>query len=364
MIIKSADDKQQGISTLEGLHRRPDITDAQREAIAKELKLLRAGMKGEVESAYLIDFDFKSSKNTAVIHDLRLEINGRVAQIDHLLLHRTLTVYVLETKHFNSGMKITDDGEFLRWNDYKKTFDGMASPLAQNERHIEVLRDVFQAIEMPARLGMRLSPAFESLVLVSQNARIDRSKKFDSSHVIKADVLLKTLDNQAEKEGLLNALGSLSRIVSTETLEEIARNLRSLHRPIAINYQAKFGISDWPSPTSPKPPPVSAPARAPEPTPSSAVAPVQARPKPSTQTVGLGAKPACRACGSFNVSIQYGKFGYYFKCADCDGNTPIKITCGVAGHKEKIRKDGFRFYRECADCKTSALFFENMPSAS
>ena len=34
--------------------------------------------------------------------------------------------------------------------------------------------------------------AFESYVLVSQNARIDRSRKFDSSRIIKADVLRKT----------------------------------------------------------------------------------------------------------------------------------------------------------------------------
>jgi hypothetical protein len=252
-------------------------------------------------------------------------------------------------------MKITDDGEFLRWNDYKKTFEGMASPLAQNERHIEVLKDAFQAIEMPTRLGIRLSPSFESYVLVSQNARIDRSKKFDSSRIIKADVLLKTIDSQQEKDGLLTSLGSLSRLVSSETVDEIARKLCSLHRPIAINYQAKFGISDRPSPKGSKPSPVPIPT----PSPSPVIAPVQAPPKPATQTLSPNVKPVCRACGSPSVSIQYGKFGYYFKCSDCDGNTPIKISCGVAGHKEKIRKDGLRFYRECAECKTSSLFFEN-----
>jgi hypothetical protein len=58
------------------------------------------------------------------------------------------------------------------------------------------------------------------------------------------------------------------------------------------------------------------------------------------------------------LSVQYGKFGYYFKCGDCEGNSPIKLTCS-AGHKERIRKDGAKFFRECAECKTSALYFEN-----
>jgi hypothetical protein len=41
----------------------------------------------------------QGSRNPAIIHDLRPEVNGRVVQTDHLLLHRTLKVFVLETKH-------------------------------------------------------------------------------------------------------------------------------------------------------------------------------------------------------------------------------------------------------------------------
>ncbi|MCX7177078.1 MAG: nuclease-related domain-containing protein [Proteobacteria bacterium] len=108
MIIKSADEKQLVLETLEQLRQRPDATDTQRKTVEKEIKIFRAGIKGEEESAYLIDFDFKASKNTAVIHDLRLESNGRVAQIDHLLIHRKLTVFVLETKHFNCKRSSTD----------------------------------------------------------------------------------------------------------------------------------------------------------------------------------------------------------------------------------------------------------------
>jgi len=343
MIIKHADSKQPVVATLEYLRERPDATEAQKRSVDKELKILRAGIKGEEESAYLIDFDFKSSKMTAVIHDLRLDINGRVAQIDHLLIHRTLTVFALETKHFNSGMKITDEGEFLRWNDYKKAYEGMPSPLAQNERHIEVLKDAFGVIDMPTRLGLRLTPSFESYVLASASARIDRSKKFDGSRIIKADILLKTIEKQWDNESLLNTLGSMGKFVSTETIKAIGRQLCSLHRPIAVNYAAKFGFSDS----------LPAPPATPTPTPSTAsaevVAPVSEKP------VSL----ACRQCGSNKISVQYGKFGYYLKCAACDGNTPIKLGCGIDGHKERIRKEGRKFFRECAACKSSSLFFEN-----
>jgi hypothetical protein len=50
---------------------------ARRRQISEERRILRAGIKGKQEAAYLLDFHFKASRNTAIIHDLRLEVNGR-----------------------------------------------------------------------------------------------------------------------------------------------------------------------------------------------------------------------------------------------------------------------------------------------
>lgn len=171
MLIKSADDQSAAIQELERIAagKGPEAKRA-----AEGLRKRKAGIKGESESAYLIDFEFEDARNWAVIHDLRIEHKGRVAQIDHLLINRWMDVYVLESKHFRSGVKITDDGEFLRWNEFRRTYEGMPSPLMQNERHIAVLRDVMATIDMPVRLGMRIPPTFQTFVLVAPSARIDR----------------------------------------------------------------------------------------------------------------------------------------------------------------------------------------------
>lgn len=340
MLIKVVDSKVDALATLEQLKQRPHLTETQQKAIEKEIRIFRAGMKGEEESAYLIDFDLKDSKNYMVIHDLRLDINGRVAQIDHLLINRTLNIFVLETKHFHSGIKINESGEFLRWNDFRKTYEGMASPLEQNERHIVVLKDAFKVIDMPTRLGMRLMPSFSPYVLISASSRIDRPQKFDTSLVIKADALTSTIMQLVDApmknplSNALNTLGSAARVVSSETLEDIARKLCALHTPITIDYKAKFGLTDAPQPT---------------PVISSTLAETTDKP------------PVCRNCDSANIGIQHGKFGYYFKCMDCDGNTPSKVACEKEGCKARIRKDGNRFYRECSVCNSSALFFTNSP---
>jgi hypothetical protein len=324
MLLKQADRKD---TLLHDLERRAAAAPADRKKrIEHELRVVRTGVKGEQEAAYLIDFHFKDRKSWVVIHDLRLEVDGRVAQIDHLLLHRCLDCYVLETKHFSSGMKITEDGEFLRWNPYQKTYEGMASPLAQNERHVAVLRDAFDQIEMPTRLGMRLSPALYPYVLVSPNARVDRPRKFDTSRIIKADALHDTINSLIDKASLLNTLGSAARLVSVETLQEIGKQLVALHKPAHLDVAARFGI------------------------PCHESIPAQ---RPAEQN------SSCRSCGSETLAIEYGKYGYYFKCTACGSNTPIKIGCGHSGHRERLRKDARHFYRECADCKSSSLYFVN-----
>lgn len=334
MIIKNADSKTSQIAELENLATVSSL--GTKTQIDKEIRFLKAGLKGEKEAAYFIDFALKDSQNTAVIHDLRLEANGRIAQIDHLLIHRTMTFFVLETKHFHAGLKIMDDGQFLQWNNFNKSFEGMSSPLAQNDRHVTVLKDAVKQIEWPTRLGMKLAPVYEPLVLVSSKARIDRPKKFDTSRVIKADELVKAIDNLLNSRGVLATLGAMSKAVSSDTLKEIAQSLAALHKPIKIDYRAKFGMDDQIAETC--------------------TSYQNNKPAPNTQDLET---LQCRKCKSQNLTIQYGRYGYYFKCSDCNENTPIKLDCGKPEHKERLRKQGLNFYRECADCGTSTLFFTN-----
>jgi hypothetical protein len=244
MLLKAPDGKKALLAELDRLAKVAPLPQKQR--IAEEIRILRAGLKGEQESAYLLDFDLKGSRNTAIIHDLRLDLNGRVAQIDHVLLHRTLNVFVLETKHFQAGLKITENGEFLRWNAYTKTYEGMPSPLAQNKRHIAVLRDAFDHIDLPTRLGRRLTPVFLSYVLVSPRAWIARPKRFDTSHVLKADMF--SVEDELNKRGLLKGMGRLTQVVASSTIRAIGRQLVALHTPATIDYAARFGIAKPPGP--------------------------------------------------------------------------------------------------------------------
>lgn len=340
MIVKNADDKS---AQLDELNRLLNIAPAGvKPKVEAEIRMLRAGIKGEQETSFHLNGFFKDTKNIYIIHDLRLEHNGRTAQIDHILINRLLDVYVLETKQLHAGMKINEEGEFLQWNHYRKAYEGMASPLAQNIRHIDVLKEVFKdKVDMPTRLGFTLRPKYHSRILVNSKARIDRPKKFDTSEIVKSDDFFKKYQESFDEVGFVDAVSGLAKIISPEQADFMCRKLIRMHQPITYNYAAKFGIKET-AIEEPKP-----------------IETITEKPAAVQQERAAYSSHQCSKCSSDDVKVAYGKFGYYFKCSACDGNTGIKIDCGVKGHKERIRKKGKQFYRDCADCQTSTLFFEN-----
>lgn len=112
MIIKNADDKSKRIDLLTDLQKSPLLGMRQKDWLRDELMRLKRGMQGERDAAHYIDSHYKDSELHAVIHDLRLVVDGDVAQIDHLIVNRMLHFFLFETKCFNGELEINDRGEF------------------------------------------------------------------------------------------------------------------------------------------------------------------------------------------------------------------------------------------------------------
>jgi hypothetical protein len=244
MIIKKMDSKLQEIEDLSSLLKE-DITPNQRFLIERELKAMRKGVHGEEDSAYYIDFYLGNSKNWAIIHDLRIEYEGQIAQIDHILINRLFDLYVLESKNYSYGIKITSEGEFQAH--YGRRYIGIPSPIEQNKRHIHLLERFLKGNEvLPKRIGITIWPRFKSFVLLSPKAVITRppSNKLDTSMVIKADTLQTRLDEEINKLNPLTDIGCIGKISSSSMIEETANRLVSYHKPSTIDFKAKFGISD------------------------------------------------------------------------------------------------------------------------
>lgn len=240
MLIKSADDRQSQITILQNLLSHERVPSEKKQLIERELRNVSVGIATEKQAAFEIDFYAAPSKNLFVIHDLRLEINGRVAQIDHLLMNRALEVFVLETKTFSTGLSINERGEFSTFYEGKEV--GIPSPVEQNARHISVLKDAFKEVGLPKRLGVTLPPSYNSVVLVSPKAIINRPKSADlDASIIKLDQFFSWYHKKMDQLTLKDTVGIL-KVCSSETVRDLGQKLLSLHKPCRIDYIKKFEL--------------------------------------------------------------------------------------------------------------------------
>lgn len=241
VIIKKADDRSSDIETLEGFLGVQGLPKETKVSITSELRNIRAGIAGEKAAAYEIDFHFGESKNIAIIHDLRLSYNGRVAQIDHLIISRFMEVWVCESKSVSEGVSVNSDGEWVRF--FKGKPKGMPSPVEQNRRHILVLESLCQdgEISLPKRIGIKLFPDFKNLILVSNSARINKTgfENSSSEAIVKCEKI-RSLILSEDDDTLATAL----KLVSRDILTDFAKQLAALHQPITFDWAAKFGIKD------------------------------------------------------------------------------------------------------------------------
>lgn len=287
MQIKAADDKRHQVDALNALLARVDLPARTRGKIEQEIRSILSGAKGEKDAAYEIEFHAGDNPNVMTIHDLRLECEGRVAQIDHLIINRLLDIWVCESKSFAEGVAINHYGEWASY--YRGRPRGIPSPIEQNKRHIAVLATVFKTglVTLPKRLGFTLQPTVRSVVLVSNNARISRpaarirSRLEGLDSVMKVEQLIPSIQRTLDQKRIEDFV----TVVGQGTLEKLARQLASVHTPHIVEWAAKFGLSSEPQVTTaaiPLGPPQA--ARRSQATVSSAVGP--------------DAWPVCASCGA------------------------------------------------------------------
>lgn len=86
---------------------------------------------------------FKSGMDMYILHDIYLEVHGLSAQIDYIVITRK-HIYVIECKNLIGNIEIDHTGSFIRTYELfgKKIKEGIYSPITQNERHLQVLKEI------------------------------------------------------------------------------------------------------------------------------------------------------------------------------------------------------------------------------
>lgn len=244
MIFKEKDPIDDQIRSLEhAAQTAPTATERNR--VEKELAFARAGLKGEQEAAYYIDFHLKDGKNWAVIHDLRIECNCRVAQIDHLLIDRFLEIYVVESKSFRTKIRHANGG-WERWG--YRDWEGIPCPVEQNQRHIFVLDELIKHKKLaPTRLGMAMPLKFFNVVVVHPACSIVGKMPRDA-RIYRMDKLVSKI-RAADATPL-----DLWKVISPGTLHAFAAELAEQHTPAPKPNGAALELNDRPVAKAPEQP--------------------------------------------------------------------------------------------------------------
>jgi len=293
MLIKAADDKHPQLAALEELLTRRDVSADARERIEQEIWNIRTGEKTERSAAYEIEFHYAANANVMTLHDLRIEVGGRVAQIDHLIIDRLLELWVCESKSFSGGVKVDEYGEWSAYWDRRP--HGIPSPIEQNRKHVAVLEDVFAKgrVKVPKRLGFPLVLNFRPVVLVSNTGRVSRPAGRSAARVAGLDTVIKSeqlyarISKSFDPTDIGSALATIATsMVSAATIERLARDLAALHVPGTFDWAARFGLA----------PEVTVPPSATKPDPVH-VTPAIPLPASNSRAIGSGSGSNCESCG-------------------------------------------------------------------
>jgi hypothetical protein len=317
MQIKSADDIKPTLDALRELSGRVDVDDRKRQAIELEMRLIKAGANAERNAAFEIEFYTRDRRDMMTIHGLRIDYNGRVASIDHLIVNSQFQVWVCESKSVAEVVEINEHGEWANY--FRDRPKGIASPIEQNRRHVKVLQDVFATEADIARTVNELprQPEFKSLVIVSKKGRVDRraaGSVVGIDTVVKADQAFSRLSSGEAEPQDSQTLRSARSVVSHHALETLARQLAALHAPVRVDWAARFGV--------PPEPPMKLLNDLP---PIETKPPAQASvPVPVVIPMGTAARAVCSACRTTvsRTVVDYCRtnaslFGNAIYCIDC-----------------------------------------------
>ncbi len=236
MVLKKMDEfKLNEIDILQKILRETE-NKKQAELIKMELNKIKKGLNGEKQTSYFIDFNIGESKNYVILHDLRLELNERTAQIDHMLISKTMGIVLVEVKNTDAVVTINDDGSMLYVFKSGKKFN-MASPLEQSKRHELVVKEFLKNnnIEMEVSSTVVFLPE-----IIITNKKLPKS-------FYRADTFIESLKND-KIENPFNFIKLLAKvvtnnIVSFEHLMYIGGLFVKEHKPVAIDYKKKYPIT-------------------------------------------------------------------------------------------------------------------------
>lgn len=235
VFLKETGDAEIFIERMEKLHEKAE--GEVKKEIEKQLKIARYGQQGE----HNIAFELKNSgMDMYILHDVFLEQDELSAQIDYIVITRK-HVFIIECKNLIGNIEIDNTGAFIRSYELfgKRIKEGIYSPITQNQRHLNVLKEIRKNSKgnfiLKAFFEKNFEQNYKSIVVLANpktylNARF--APKDVKNQVIRADQLISYIK---EQDAAADDYKS-----SSEEMLKLAEFFLAQSRPNKSDYAQKY----------------------------------------------------------------------------------------------------------------------------
>ena len=209
--------------------------------IDRDIQNLNAGSYGESSIA----FELKNSNFPMfILHDLYLEHEGLSAQIDFLIVTRR-HIYVVECKNLYGNIDVDNSGNFTRVvrRNGRTSKEGMYSPITQNQRHLELIKQIRAKDKTNLLTQTIFEKAFYDTyipLVVLANAKTVVNARY-AKREVKEKILRADQITQYIRD--FEASSKVSPM-SEKEMEKLAHFFLAQHNPQAPDYTKKYLATD------------------------------------------------------------------------------------------------------------------------
>jgi len=238
MVWKDIDSKSAELNTLKKLLRDSN-SEKQKQLIKRDLTALENGDESEKENAYYLNFYFDDRKRSILLHDIRIEHNGKTAQFDHILI-APIGITLLESKSFKGKLTISEDNSLSV--DYGKFIKTFPNPIEQNNRHAKLLKGfIDDKFDLSSRFKLMGGVSIESYVIIHPATTVTNNKLPDGFE--RSDSFSTRWNKHIDKMSMGKFFLKSITLMSETMVKDIAKQLISAHKPINFDYTQKYKIT-------------------------------------------------------------------------------------------------------------------------
>lgn len=344
---------------------------------------------------------FATSTDTIIFNDLRLAFKNSqdVVTLDHIVLYSNGFI-IINSSSLVGKVKVDETGTWLR--SARKGEETMESPSRLLERQQRALRKLLYNKQSHIFTGKRAKQLdieaipCSLLVVVGEGTTFYKPRNVTFEEIIKTEALvdtLKALQKEYRAKGGIFGFFREGFEFTAEELKKLQEVLLQAHRqaepehgalaassaasaaqdenveedvgesPVVAEHGAEDRRVEPELTSSTEGPDASEEAASADATIDSVIDNAFDE---ESAAVGVGIitsaaqkDPACVHCGSHQLKLRLGRYGYYFRCQECKKDNEIDMHCPRCGAEAVVRRRGDEFYVVCSSGEHESFFYKN-----